>query len=51
MRRALSLLVLVLVVAGCDVEMETVPAPRESGAVREGRVTKITDGDTIRIGD
>ena len=51
MRRALLTLVLALAVAGCDVEMESLPTEREAGAVREGRVTKITDGDTIRIGD
>ena len=50
MRRT-ALLLALLVVAGCDVEMESVPTEREGAAVREGRVTQITDGDTIRIGD
>ena len=46
----LALLAALLVLGGCDVEMESVPA-EGGGAVREGRVTHVTDGDTIRIGE
>lgn len=46
----LALLAAVLLLAGCDVEMESVPVEGED-AVREGRVTHVTDGDTIRIGE
>ena len=50
MRFALPILVAVAL-TGCDVEMESVPTTTEGGAVREGRVTHVTDGDTIRIGE
>lgn len=39
----------VLALSGCDVEMESRPA--EESTTREGRVTHVTDGDTIRIGE
>jgi micrococcal nuclease len=46
----LALLAAVLVLGGCDVEMESIPT-EGAGPVREGRVTHVTDGDTIRIGE
>ena len=48
MRRALLLLAF-LALAGCELEPADVGG--EAGAVEEGRVTHVTDGDTIRIGE
>jgi micrococcal nuclease len=45
--RRLALILLAAAVAGCDVEMESRPAAES----REGRVTHVVDGDTIRIGE
>ena len=47
--KRLALLLTLLAAAGCDVAMESLPS-EEDGVVREGRVTHVTDGDTIRIG-
>ena len=40
---------LVLLLAGCEVDVDAERTP--AGAAREGRITHVTDGDTIRIGE